>query len=1020
VLKAAVEASLRNRGAVIALACLALGYGVITVRSARLEVLPDLSPPRIHIQTEAPGFPPEEVESLVTGPIEMALRGTAGLESTSSRSIQGLSAITASFGDGTEILTARQHVSEALARIAKDLPAGLESPILAPPASSLALGIGLTSEKRSLMDIRTLADWSIRPRLLAVPGVASVVELGGDVRQIQVQIRPETLARHGLAASQVVEAARSVTGVMGTGFVETANQRIPISLDGSSITAESLGESLAAPGIRLKDVARVADEPEPKVGDAAIDGKPGVLLLVRGQQGEDVRRLTRSLEAALEDLRPLLDREGIRIHSDVPRSAGSVEAATWSVAISLLAGAILMAAAIAVLFLNARTIFIALLAIVLSLLMGVAFLCASGATLNVLTLGGLVLALGEVVDDAINGAENVFRRLRENQQGGAPRSKREVVLRAALEIRSAVVPATLVSALVFLPVIALPGGLGRLCTPIGIAYLFTALASLLVALTVTPVVCLALAGTPVADKPAYLPRLRSAYQRALGAVALRPGSVILAAVVVLALAASTVAVLRTQLLPRFEEGYLVVRMSMAPGTSVAESMRLGGKASQELLAHPSVRSVSLQVGRTELDEDAMGTESSKLILALKPLDSQQVAEVTIRDVRGILAGIPGARFSVGSLLGERLEEAAPSARGDVALLIHGDDLDVIEATADDVESVLASIPGSTGVRSRRSREPRLMVRVEKEKLVSRGFQSVEVMEAIRTSFQGVRAARVHDKDRAFDVVVILDEKEREDPESVGSLLIRNAAGAWMPLREVADIFLSTGRHRVLHNGSRRYEEVSCDVEDRDLDSFVREMRSKIASEVKIPPDVQLVIARHAEGHSLARKVLPHLALAVTAILFLLAGAIQKARSLSLVLTTLPFALAGGVVAIALTGGWLSLGSLAGLVALLGITLRGSLATLSRFDHLVSVEERPWNLETALRGASERFLPILMTACVTAAGILPFALRSHEPGMEVVGPMATVILGGLVTSTALNLLVLPALALRPSRLGQHAG
>ncbi|MFZ5926394.1 MAG: efflux RND transporter permease subunit [Acidobacteriota bacterium] len=1022
-LTALVEFSIRFRGVVIALACIVLAYGLHTAARAKLDVFPEFAPPQVVIQTEAPGLSSEEVEQLVTRPIEMAVNGVAGLDSIRSQSILGLSVITAVFQDGTDIYRARQMVSERLVSAAPQLPQGVRAPAMSPltSATSMMLDIGLTSDKRSLMELRTFADWTLRPRLLAVPGVAKVAVFGGEVRQLQIQLRPERLLAYGVPIDEVLTAARQATGVRGAGFVDTPNQRIVLRSEGQQITPEQLGRVVlrqqAGVSVRLRDVAEVVEGPEPMVGAAAIQGTPGVILVLSSQYGANTLEVTEAVERALAELAPAVKAENITLHPRLFRPANFIETAVGNIRVSLLIGGVLVSLVLFLFLLDLRTSFISLTAIPLSLLTAIIILDRFGATLNTLTIGGLAIAIGEVVDDAIIDVENIIRRLRENRARPDPLPAFQVVLDASLEVRSSVVYATFVVALVFLPVLTMSGIQGRLFAPLGIAYILAILASLVVALTVTPALSFVLltGRAETIRYPWYIDRLKARYHVLLEGVARRPKLILGVVIGFCVLAVCMLPFFGGAFLPELREGHFIVHMSAVPGTSLEESLRVGREVALELRKNPHIRSVSQRAGRAELADDTWGTHYSEFNVDLVPLKGEE-ARFVQSEIRDVLVKFPGVYFAIKPFLTERMEEILTGVTGQVVIKIYGTELDQIDRSAQEVARVLSTVPGATDVRvESQPGMPEMVVRLRPDRLLQFGFQPVSVMDAILTAYQGTTVAQIYEGDRVFGVNVILNSASRRSPEDVGSLMLHNGEGTRIPLRELADIYETNGRYVVLHEATRRRQSVTCNLAGRDAASFVADARKRIEAEVRFPPGVYPIYSGAAEAQAAAqREILLTSLVAGVGIVLLLAIAFHNFRNLILVLANLPFALAGGVLAIFFSGGWLTLGSLVGLVTLFGISTRNSIMMVSHFEHLVTIEGHSWGPETALQGASERLVPILMTALVAGLGLLPIAIGSGDPGREIEGPMAIVILGGLATSTALNLLVLPTLALRFGR------
>lgn len=1018
-----VGLSIQFRGIVVVLACLTIAYGVYTARHARYDVYPEFAPPQVVVQTEAPGFSPEDVERLVTRPVEYALNGMPNLVSIRSQSIQGLSVITTVFEDRTDVYRARQMVSERLAEAASQMPQGVRPPAMAPltGATSLTLVFGLTSDVRSAAELRTLADWTIRPRLLSVPGVARLSIYGGDVKQLQIQVQPERLAAFNISADALLAAARQATGVRGAGFLETPLQRIVLETRGQSLTAQELGETVftVADGtsVRLKDIGAVAEGAEPRIGAATIMGKPGVLLLVSSQFGANTLEVTERVEQALNELKPAIATAHVQLYPDLFRPASFVTTSVRSVTRALLIGAVLVAIVLFFFLFNFRIVLISLTAIPLSLLVAVIVMTKFGETLNTLTLGGLAIAIGEVVDDAIIDVENIFRRLREAEHPLSPAKLFRIVLDASLEVRTAVMYATLIVTVVFLPVLAMSGIQGRLFAPLGWAYVLAILASLLVALTVTPALSYLLLPrtAQTVREPAHISMLKEAYCSLLRWLN-RHAAVAMGGAGVLCLAA--IALLPSfggEFLPELREGHFILHTVALPGTALEESVRQGKLVTTELLKNPRIRSVSQQVGRAELHDDTWGTHYSEFHVDLKP-GFKEDAEKVQAEIRETMRRFPGISSGVKSFLTERMEEVMAGVTAEVAVKIFGDDLDLIDQKAREVSRVISAIQGAADVQVESPPGiPEMLIQLRRDRLHQFGFHPVAVLDAIQMAYQGAAVGQISEGARVFSVAAILDPETRQKPEAVSQLMLQNAEGLRVPLGELADVEETSGRYSISHEGTQRRQAVTCNVVGRDLASFVEEAQRIVREKVQLPAGVYIAFGGAEEARTQAQQdILVYSLLSGAGIILLLQIVFRKVRHTLLMLANLPFALVGGIVAAFLTGAELSVGSLVGFVTLFGITMRNSIIMISHFEHLVAHEGMTWGLDAAIRGASERLTPVLMTAVVTALGLLPLALGSGKPGKEIEGPMAIVILGGLVTSTALNLLVLPTLALRYGR------
>ncbi len=850
-----VELSLRFRGIVIALGIVALGYGLYITSHTKLDVFPEFAPPQVVIQTEASGLSAGQVEQLVTRPIETAVNGVARLESIRSQSIQGLSIITAVFAEGTGIFQARQMVGERLIEVASRIPQGAGPPAMAPltSATSMMLAVGLTSDKRSLMELRTFADWTLRPRLLAVPGVAKVVVFGGEVRQLQIQVRPERLLAFGVTINDILEAARKATGVRGAGFIDTPNQRIVLRSEGQQLTTDQLGQIAVrykeGRSVRLKDVAQIVERPAPMVGAAAIQGTPGVILVMSSQYGANTLEVTEAAEAALGEIEPAAQAEGITIHPKLFRPASFIETAIRNIGTSLLIGGVLVALTLFFFLFDFRTALISLAAIPLSLLGAVIVLDRFGVSLNTLTIGGLAIAIGEVVDDAIIDVENILRRLRENRLLVNPRPVFHVVFDASLEVRSAVVYATFVVVLVFVPVLTMSGIQGRLFAPLGIAYVCAILASLVVALTITPAMCLVLLPRHAAaiHQPPYVTRLKQAYRLVLERISARTSAVLTTVAVMSVLALAAIPFFGGAFLPELREGHFIVHMSAVPGTSIEESLRLGSQVTGELLRNPHIRSVAQRVGRAEQADDTWGTHYAEFNVDLVPLKGEE-AEFVQFEIRDALVKFPGVYFAIKPFLTERIEEILTGVTGQVVIKIFGEDLDQIDRAAQQVSQVLSAIPGATDVVvESQPGLPETIVQLRPERLLQLGFEPVPVMEAVQTAYQGTRVAQTFEGNRVFDVTVILDDASRRQPEAAGNLMVYNLEGSRIPLRQIADVYPTTGRYVILHEATRRRQSVSANVSGRGVASFVDEARRKIGNEVQFPAGVYPVFTGTAEA-----------------------------------------------------------------------------------------------------------------------------------------------------------------------------
>lgn len=1023
-LSALVRFSVTRSGIIVVLAALLLVYGVSVVAHTRYDVFPEFASPQVSIQTEAPGLSPEEVERLVTTPIENAINGAAGVSTVRSQSIQGLSSITVVFAEGTDVFRARQAIAERLTEVARALPAAVKVPSLTPVTSSTGtvLVIGLTSTTRTLAEQRTFADWTLSPRLLAVPGVARVSIHGGDVRQFQIQLDPARLRMYGLGIADVVGAASQATGVEGAGVLDNANQRIEVRTEGQRTTPALLARSVvrAHDGavLRLGDLGHVVEGAAPAVGAASVEGQPGIVLTIDEQLGANVRQVTEGVESALRDLDPAFRAAGITLHPSLFRPATFIDVALRNVTHSLLIGAALVTVLLLLFLADLPAAAVSLTAIPLSLLAAILVLDRAGLTINTLTLGGLAIAIGEVVDDAIIDVENITRRLRENRMAAKPRPLASVVFDASLEVRSSVVYATFIVALVFIPVVALTGVQGAMFRPLALAYICAIMASLGVALIVTPALALLLIARRehAAREAPLLGWLKQHYRGFLGVLEGHPAVVMSAAGLLVAAAIAGLPFFGSTFLPEFNEGHLRVHMAAMPGTSLDESLQLGRTVSAAVLADHRVRSVAQRAGRAELGEDTYGTHYSEFEVDLVPMNGRESASFQ-HVLRRTLAHIPGASFAIMPYLTERIEETLSGASAPVVVKLFGDDLDSLDAAAQTVGKAVRSTLGATDVQvGAPAVTPQVTVRLRADALSAAGILNDEALRAVEVATSGALVGHVFEGNRATAVVVRLDPKLIARPEDLGAIPLAGSDGRIVPLSQVADIARTTGRYVVAHEGARRLQTVTANVVGRDVGSFTRQVETRLA-QLRLPHGIYVELAGSAEAQSAAtRELLVRSLLAGVGIVLLLWMAFGNTRRLVLVLANIPFALVGGVFAVLVTGASLSLGSMVGFVTLFGITTRNAIMLISHYDHLVRVEGETWGPDAAIRGAAERLGPILMTALATGLGLLPLAIGSGDPGREIEGPLAIVILGGLVTSTALNLFVLPTLALKFGRFG----
>jgi CzcA family heavy metal efflux pump len=1022
-MRALVALCVRHYGAVSALTLFALVLGCWGALRSPLDVFPEFVPSQVDIQTEAPGFAPQQVEELVTKQVENAVNGAAGLATMRSESIPGLSVVTVTFRDGVDVHIARQGISERLSELGSSLPAEVGTPKLSPLVSSTMdlLKIGLRSDSVDAYELRDTADWIVKPRLLAVPGVAHVIVFGGRTRQIQILPDMQRLAGFGITLSDVSEAARAALPLRGAGFIDVAAQRIllrsPTPAPDVAVISKAVITVRGGTPILLQDVATVEVGPALRSGDALIMGKPGVLLSLASQYGANTLSTTRAVEKALADLTPALKSRGITVYPALQRPANFIERALGDLQESLVIAAILILAVLYLFLRDIRAALIAFTAIPLSLLAAIAVLDRMGLTLNTMTLGGFAVALGVLVDDAIIGIENILRRLRANALLSEPRARLEVVREASLEVRGPVIYATAVVIVVFLPELFTTSVQGHFVGPLALAFIFAVLASLLVAITSTPALCaLLLREHRARPEAAWLRRLKTWQGAAVHGVGAHFKAVGVSLLLMIAAAVAMLPFLGGSFMPDFREGHFVMQVSSATtGTSLAEMLALGERISAEVLALPYVKTIEQQVGRAELSEDTWGPHRSEFHVELKPdarID-QGVAQARLRD---ILRGYPGTQSEVVTFLGDRISESLSGETAQVAVKIFGDDLDALDATAQSIVAALSKESGVVDLQfKRQSGTPTIAIELNFDALAANGLKAQDVLDAIQSAYAGKVVGQTYSGIRTVDLVVLLPEAVRRQPTQLKGLMLGGSLGP-VPLGQVAHIEPTTDRYSIEHDGGQRRVSVTFNSSGGSLQDLVHRAQAAIARSVVLPPGVFIEFHGAAEAEARTRTELTlYSSLALGLIVLILFVSFHWRANSWLVLANVPFSLIGSVLAIAVTGIGLSLGTVVGLVTVFGVSARNAILQLAHYEHLVEVEGSPWNLELVIRGANERLIPILMTAAVTALGLAPLAIGLNRPGQEIEGPMAITVLGGLLSSTALNLFVLPALAHRYVRL-----
>jgi CzcA family heavy metal efflux pump len=1009
-----VDLCLRFSGTVAALTLLALVVGGWLLRGAPLDVFPDFVPSTVDIQTEAPGFTAEQVEQLVTRPIESQVNGATGLATIRSESIPGLSLITIQFNDNIDPYTARQGVSELLQTVTGELPLGVGPPQLSPLTSSTMdlLKIGLVSDRLDPFQLRDTAEWIMKPALLAVPGVAHVLVFGGAEREIDIQPDLRRMTSYGFMLTDLADAARQALALRGAGFVDVAHQRVLIqtpipSPDPTAIANAVVGVRNNIP-ITIADIATVRQERALRSGDSLIMGRPGVLLSLASQYGANTLDTTRRLETALHDMLPALKAQGITVYPALHRPANFVEVALHSLEHSLVIAAVLILVVLYLFLRDWRSAFITFLAIPLSLLAAAALLDKMGDTLNTMTLGGFAVALGVLVDDAIIGIENILRRLHENAGTAAPRPRLSVIAEATLEVRGPVIFATLVVIAIFLPVLFSSSVQGHFLGPLALAFILAVLASLLVALTATPAfAALMLRARDYRADAAWIRKLKTWQASAVEAAQRRLA--VAGAVVTLATVAALVVLpfLPSSFMPDFREGHFVMQVSSSvPGTSLDEMMAVGERISRDVLKLPYVATIEQQIGRAQLGEDTWGTHQSEFHVELKKdatVDQAQ-AEQALRD---ILAHYPGLQSEVVTFLGDRISESLTGETADIAIKLFGNQLDALDRAGHQVAAAISTVPGVADVQfGAQSATPTFILSLDPAAMAASGLKTQDVLDAVGTDFSGLVVGQTYAGIRSVNVSLLLSPKERNDPATFEKVMIQGPFGP-VPLSAVARITNGQSRYLVSHDGGQRYVSITFNVVGRGLQATSDAVQAKVAA-LHLPSGIYPEFAgAAAEARAGRNQMILYSALALALIAMILAISFQWRSNTFLVLINMPFCLIGSVAAIVLMGQGVSVGAMVGLVTVFGISARNAILLLAHYEHLVDAEGAGWGRQTVLRGAQERLVPILMTAAVTALGLLPLAIGLHAPGQEIEGPMAVTVLGGLLTSTILNLVLLPA-------------
>ncbi|TWT61352.1 efflux RND transporter permease subunit [Rubinisphaera italica] len=1030
-LNSIIRFALQQRMLVIAIAIFLTGYGTWQALHAPIDLFPDLNRPRVVIMTEAPGLAPEEVEALITFPIETAVNGANGVQTVRSSSGVGISVVYVEFDWGTDIYNDRQIVNERLQLITDRLPAGI-TPQLAPVSSIMGqvmmLGVWSDNEETEPMEMRTIGDWVIRQRLLTIPGVSQVFTMGGGRKQFQVLVDPDAMLRYGVTLHDVKSAVQNsnenATGgyldeqgpnellVRALGRVQSIDdlQKVVVTMrEGRPIALAQIANVVEGPQVKRGDSAAFMREGE---GEGEYTGGPAVVLTVNKQPGADTRRVTEDVLSAIEDLRPSLP-DDLRIEA-LYMQKSFIDRAIENVVEALRDGGILVVIILFLFLMNFRTTFITLTAIPLSILMTAIVFSIFGLSINTMTLGGLAVAIGELVDDAIVDVENIFRRLRENRSRESPKHPLLVVFQASIEIRNSIVYGTIIVILVFIPLFALSGMEGRLFAPLGIAYIVSILSSLLVSLTVTPILSYwLLAGQKqkAEEKDGIFLRVLKWFGDKIIRFSLRlPGLNLIVTLLLVAMAGLFLVNLERDFLPPFNEGTMQLNVVLPPGTSLETSNDICVRVEDRLKEMEDITSFIRRTGRAELDEHAEGVNMSEFIIELDP-ESPRTREQQLEEIREAMADIPGIVTAVEQPLAHLISHMLSGVKAQIGIKIYGDDLDVLRRKAQEMQAAMESVPGVKDLLVEpQVIIPQLRIELDRDKLLVYGLTPVEVNEFIETAMNGQVVSEVLIGQRTFDLLIRLSENYREDLHSLRRLTIEMKDGGKLPLEAVAKIYESGGPNTINRENVRRRIVLQCNVSERGVVDVVQDIQQRVLPVIKsLPTGYFVEYSGQFESQQSASRVIAALFAVSLVGVFLVLYSMFRSVNLSLqVMAALPMAFIGSVAALVLTGQTLTVAAMVGFISLGGIASRNGILLLNHYLHLVKYEGESWSKEMIVRAGLERLAPVLMTALTSGIGLVPLVLAAGEPGKEILYPVATVILGGLISSTLLDFFVHPAL------------
>ncbi len=1007
-----IRSSLENRIVVLVLSAVVLMGGIWSLTRTDVDIFPDLTAPTVVIMTEAPGLAPEEVEREVSYPIEAAVNGATGIRRVRSTSSAGFSVVWVEFDWSTDVYLARQMVSERLAGVAAELPAGVNAPVLGPQASILGemMIIGLTARNDSvdMMELRSIADRVIRPRLLSLGGVASVAVIGGDARELQVLLDPAKMKAYGVDLGQLLEATESLNDNASGGVVSDFGNEYLVRADINTSDAEAVAAAPIGNGLTLGHVARVRNgAAEPRIGAASVKGNPAVIITVTKQPGAGTIGLTERIDSELADLSKTLP-PAVEMHTDIFRQADFISTSISNLQEALLEGGLFVAIVLFFFLMNLRTTLVSLVALPMSIFVTVLILHLLGFTINTMSLGGIAIAIGSLVDDAIVDVENVYHRLRQNRRlpPGERKPVRKVVFEASAEVRTPIFNSTLVIIASFLPLFFLSGVEGRLLIPLGVAFIVALIASTIVALTLTPVLCSYIpADKTTAKEPPTAAYLRRAYSRTLAAALRHPGPILGTTALLFVAAIVLFFTLGGGFLPKFNEGSFTINVATLPGVSLEESDKVGREAERIILETPEVITVARKTGRAELDEHSLNVNVSELEVPYR-LGDRSRSELEA-DLRRRLGELPGVNVEIGQPISHRIDAMLSGTQSQIAIKIFGPDLPTLYRLAQKVREAAGEVPGVVDLNIEQQVErPELRIRPRRGEMSRLGLSMADFRNYVDAAIGGRRVSRVYDGDFPYDVTVILDPAARSSIASLKALPVSTPSGT-VPLEQVAEIISSSGPNTINRENVKRRIVVSANIGSGDLLSTVERIQRSVSEDVVLPEGYYLQYGGQFENSAAATRTLALTSVvAILIIALLLYGEFRSRSKALLILLNMPLALIGGVFILALTGGEVNIPAIIGFISLMGISTRNGMLLMSRYNAL-EAEGVP-AAERVMAGSSDRLLPIVMTALTSALALLPLAVNGSAPGNEIQSPMAVVILGGLLSSTILNIYVVPIL------------